>query len=425
MKTVIKNARVIDPQNNRDELCDVWFENKKILKVVPAENKSVEAEHVFDATGLILTAGFVDLHTHLREPGFEYKETIASGTASAVSGGFTSICCMANTQPANDSHIVTEYILQQARLANLAKVYPIGAITKNLKGETLAPFGALKASGCVAVSDDGWTVQNAQMMRMALEYAKTFGLPVSTHSIDADLAKQGCMNESHVSTRLGLKGSPAVAEDVIIARDIMLSELTGAHLHIGHLSTRGGIELVRQAKKKGLRVTCEVAPHHFTLTDEDIKDYDTHYKMCPPLRSREDILAICEAMAEGVVDAIATDHAPHALVDKCVEFDKAAFGIIGFETALPLSLRLVDKGIISLMQMVELLTISPARVFGLTAGTLDIGASADVTLFDPESLWELNAQTIFSKSHNTPFMGQKMKGRVVRTYVDGELKFKI
>ncbi len=424
MKITIQNGRVIDPSQNLDAIMDVIIEDGKIVAVTKP-GSTVSSGEVFDAKGLVVTPGFVELHAHLREPGFEYKETIATGTKSAVAGGYTSICCMANTSPVNDSHVVTHFILQQARAANLARVYPIGAITKGLKGEEMAPIGELKEAGCIAISDDGWTVQNAQMMRLGLEYAKTFDMPVSTHSIDAELAKCGCMNESIHSTKMGVKGSPAVAEDVIISRDIMLAELTGAHLHVGHLSTQGGIRLVAEAKKRGVRVTCEVTPHHFTLTDADIKNFDTNYKMCPPLRSAADVAAIKEALAQGVIDAIATDHAPHGIVDKEVEFDQAAFGIIGFETALPLSLRLVAEGCLTLPQMVALFTSKPARVFALPAGTLQVGVNADVTIFDPEKVWTLSDETIVSKSKNSPFLGESLKGRVVRTYVGGDLKYKL
>lgn len=423
-QTLIINGRVIDPSQNIDGEFDILIENNVIAKIERKGSFSAASAKVIDAKGKIVSPGFVDIHTHLRDPGFEYKENIQSGTMSAVSGGFTSVCCMANTNPVNDNASVTDYIRRQQEKHGHCRVYPIGAITKGLEGKELAPIAELKESGCVAISDDGLTVQNGHLMRLALAYAKSFDLPVTTHSIDADLCKHGHMNESIVSTKLGITGVPNAAEDIIIARDIMLAELTGAHLHVGHLSTREGIRLVREAKKRGIHVTCEVTPHHFTLTDADIRDYDTNYKMCPPLRTRQDVDAICQAFKEGgIIDAIATDHAPHGIIDKEVEFDKAAFGIIGFETALPLSLNLVRAGFLSLNEMVRLLTSSPVKVFKLPGGTLKVGAVADVTIFDPEQKWVLTRESIHSKSKNTPFLGKEMIGRVVTTLVDGVVKY--
>jgi dihydroorotase len=420
---IIKNGRVVDPANSLDGAFDVIIENGLISDVVPA-GKGGHQGNSIDATGCIVAPGFVDVHTHLRDPGYEYKETIRSGTGAAVSGGITSVCCMANTDPVNDSASVTNYILKQARETGYCHVYPIGAITRGLKGEDLASIAELRQAGCVAISDDGLTVQNAKLMRLALEYAKSFGIPVSTHSVDADLCAGGCMNESRTSTKLGLPGVPNAAEDVIIARDIMLAELTGAHLHVGHLSTEGGVRLVREAKKRGVHVTCEVTPHHFSLTDEAVGDYDTNAKMCPPLRSAADVEAIKSALRAGdVVDAIATDHAPHGITDKEVEFDKAAWGIIGFETMLPLTLQLVRDGFLTLSQMVSLLTMQPAKVFNLEAGTLTRGAVADVTLFNLDHEWIFGREQIFSKSKNSPFIGRTFKGRVVKTIVGGVVRF--
>lgn len=425
-KILIKNGRVIDPGQDRDGNFDVLIENGKIAAIEPTGKIMTSDAHVVDAKNHIVSPGFIDLHTHLREPGFEYKETIQTGTASAVTGGFTSLCCMANTDPVNDNASVTEYILKKAHETGYCHVYPIGAITKGLKGEELASIGELKQSGCVAISDDGLTVQNARLMRLAMDYAKSFNLPVSTHSIEADLAKGGQMNESFMSTKLGLGGSPAAAEDIIIARDITLAEITGAHLHVGHLSTKGGVRLVKDAKARGINVTCEVAPHHFTLTDESVAGYDTNFKMCPPLRSREDVDAICQAFKYGgVIDAIATDHAPHGIIDKEVEFDKAAWGIIGFETALPLSLQLVRDGFLTLPDMVRLFTSSPAKVFHLKAGDLAIGAVADVTIFDPEASWTLSKETVVSKSKNSPFLGKALKGRAQMTIVAGKIRYDV
>lgn len=423
-KTVIQNGRVIDPSQNIDGAHDLLIEDGLIKEIGKAG--SLSAENVIDAKGLIVTPGFVEIHAHLRDPGFEYKETIHTGTLSAVSGGYTSVCCMANTDPVNDNASVTDYILRQAEKTGVCRVFPIGAITQGLKGEELAPIAELKDAGCVAISDDGLTVQNSHLMRIALEYAKSFDLPVTTHSIDADLCKCGHMNESLVSTKKGITGVPNAAEDVIIARDIMLAELTGSHLHVGHLSTREGIRLVEEAKERGVKVTCEVTPHHFTLTDENIEGYDTNYKMCPPLRSQADKDAIRDAFKKGgIIDAIATDHAPHGIIDKEVEFDKAAFGIIGFETALPLSLKLVQDGYLSLNEMVRLLTCRPAEVFNLSGGTLKPGVPADVTMFDMDCKWTLEKENIPSKSKNSPFLGHELKGRVTRTLVDGQVKWEL
>lgn len=424
MKYFITNGRVTDPKNNIDGDFDVLIQDGVISDLQPKGKIKDSDAQVVDAKGLIVAPGFIDLHTHLREPGFEYKETIQSGTGSAVSGGFTSVCCMANTSPVNDNASVTDYILKKAKESGFCRVYPIGAITNGLKGEELASIAELKEAGCVAISDDGLTVQNARLMRLALDYANSFHLPVTTHSIEAELAKNGQMNESFMSTKLGIKGSPAAAEDIIIARDIMLAELTGAHLHIGHLSTKGGIRLVKEAKARGVKVTCEVTPHHFSLTDESLVNYDTNFKMCPPLRSSEDVQAIREAFQEGgIIDAIATDHAPHGVIDKEVEFDQAAWGIIGFETALPLSLNLVRDGYLDLKEMIRLLTVRPAEVFHLPGGDLAKGAQADVVIFDPELKWEVNKETIFSKSKNSPFLGKTLTGRTVKTFVDGRLVY--
>jgi dihydroorotase len=423
-KLLIQNGQVIDPSAGVDGKFDVLIQDGKIADLAKPGSITADDAEVIDASGCVVSPGFVELHSHLRDPGFEYKETIQSGTASAVSGGYTTVCCMANTSPVNDNASVTDYIVKKTREVGYCKVHPIGAITKSLKGEELANIAELKEAGCVAISDDGLTVQNARLMRIAMDYAKSFGLPVTTHSIEANLAKSGHMNESVVSTRLGITGSPAAAEDVIIARDILLAELTGAHLHVGHLSTKGGIRMVEEAKQRGIPVTCEVTPHHFTLTDEAITDYDTNLKMCPPLRSAEDVQAIKDALKKGgIVDAIATDHAPHGLIDKQVEFDKAAWGIIGFETALPLSLQLVRDGYLTMGQMVELFTSKPAKVFSLAGGSLKVGEVADVTIFDPQAEWSLTSETIHSKSKNSPFLNQTMTGQVKQTIVAGKLRY--
>lgn len=424
-KIWIRGGRVIDPAQKRDGNFDVLIDDGKIAAVFAPGSQNPADALVIEARGSVVAPGFIDLHTHLREPGFEYRETIETGTAAAVSGGFTAVCCMANTNPVNDTVSVTDYILKKAAETGSCRVYPIGAISKGLKGEELANVAELKRAGCVAISDDGYTVQNAALMRYAMEYAKSFDLPVTTHSIDVNLCKHGHMNESLMSTKLGVTGIPAAAEDVIIARDIMLAELTGAHLHVGHLSTKGGVRLVQEAKVRGLKVTCEVTPHHFTLTDESVSGYDTNFKMCPPLRSNADVEAIRAALCDGVIDAIATDHAPHGMIDKEVEFDKAAFGVIGFETALPLALELVRQKIMTLTNLIEVMSVRPARVFNLQGGTLKQGSPADVVIFDPDREWEYLRENVVSKSRNSPFFGWKLKGRVVRTIAGGQLKYEI
>ncbi|MBF0107239.1 MAG: dihydroorotase [Deltaproteobacteria bacterium] len=423
-KTLIKNGRLIDPSQGIDGAFDLLISGDKIAQVAPQGRTSAADAEIIDAKGMVVSPGFIDMHTHLREPGFEYKETIASGTAAAVSGGFTSVCCMANTDPVNDNASVTDYINRKAHDSGFCRVYPIGAVTKGLKGEELASIAELKTSGCVAISDDGNTLQDGNMMRLALSYAKGFDLPVITHSMDKSLSENGHMNESFMSTKLGIKGIPNAAEDIMIARDIMLAELTGAHVHVAHLSTRQGIRLVKEAKQRGIKVTCEVTPHHFTLTDASLSDYNTNFKMSPPLRSADDVRAIKEALSEkNIFDAIATDHAPHGIIDKEIEFDKAASGIIGLETALPLALALVRDGVLGLDEMIRLFTMGPAGVLGLSGGTLKEGAAADITIFDPDHAWVLDRRRIVSKSKNSPFIDMPLKGRAIKTIVSGKLVF--
>jgi len=422
-KTLITNGHVIDPENNIDGDFDILILDDKIKEVAPKGKINASDANVVDASGLVVSPGFIDLHSHLREPGFEYKETIHTGTAAAVAGGFTSVCCMANTNPINDSASVTDFILKQTRDTGCCHVFPIGAITKGLKGEELANVGELFEAGCVAISDDGNTVQDSKLMRLAFDYARSFNLPVTTHSIEACLAKGGHMNESIMSTKLGLPSIPNAAEDIIIARDIMLAELCDARLHVGHVSTAVGVRLIKAAKKRGAKVTCEVTPHHFTLTDESVAGYDTNFKMCPPLRTGEDVQTLRDAIKEGVIDAIATDHAPHGVIEKEVEFDYAAFGIIGLETALSISLNLVRENYLGLKDMVSLFTNKPAKVFSLPKGTLSVGALADITLFDPQAEWTYEEDKIVSKSKNSPFINTKLKGRVIKTFVAGNLKY--
>ncbi|MDH5626605.1 MAG: dihydroorotase [Nitrospira sp.] len=378
---------------------------------------------MIDAKGRLVLPGFVDLHVHFREPGFEYKETIQSGSAAAVAGGFTTVCCMPNTNPVNDNQAVTEFILERSRLAGLANVWPVGAITKGSEGKELAEIGDLRRSGCVAISDDGRPVMNSLVMRRAMEYALAFDLTVVDHCEDLHLAEGGCMNEGLVSTELGLPGIPSAAEDVMVARNLSLSELTGARLHLAHISTAGSVRMVREAKARGIKVTAEACPHHFTLTEDVVRGYNTHAKMNPPLRTRDDVRAIKEGLRDGTIDAIATDHAPHATQEKQQDFTEAPFGIVGLETALSLTLGLVEEGVLSLEQAVEKLTSAPAAVFGLKKGTLAVGADADVAIVDQQAEWEVDPGKFRSKSRNTPFVGWKVKGRVMTTIVGGRVVF--
>ena len=423
MKLLIKNGHLVDPKNRRDGRFDLLIENRKVRDVLKPGSKITDAQMI-DAKGCIVSPGFVDLHVHLREPGYEYKETIRNGTRAAAAGGFTSVCCMANTDPVNDNASVTEYILNKAKEEGVVNVFPIGAVSRGLEGSELSPMGELKKAGCVGFSDDGETVQNSRLMRLALEYAKTFDMPVVSHAICGDLAHGGVMNEGFTSTRLGLSGIPNAAEDIIIARDIHLAELTGARLHLAHVSTSGGVELVRQGKKKGLKLTAEATPHHFTLTDTAVCGYGSNTKIMPPLRSENDRKAIVEGLANGVIDAIATDHAPHAVVDKEVEFDGAAFGIVGLETALSLSLQLVEKKKIPLKKMIELLTVNPAGIVGLKKGGLAVGSDADVVIFNPGVSYKIDPSKFYSKSKNSPFGGMKVKGIVRYTIVGGNIVYR-
>jgi len=422
---VIRGGHVIDPGRVNGP-ADVLIEDGKIVAVgrdlaVPACRGGVPT--IIDATGKLVLPGFVDLHVHLREPGYEYKETVKTGTASAVAGGFTSVCCMPNTNPINDNQAVTEFIRDQARAAGQATVFPIGAITKGSEGKELAEIGELRDAGCVAISDDGRPVMNSHVMRRAMEYALAFDLPVVDHCEDLYLSEGGCMNEGVVSTQLGLPGIPAAAEEVMVARDLALAELTGARLHLAHLSTAGSVRLVRDAKARGLRVTAEACPHHFALTEEAVRGFNTHAKMNPPLRTWSDVQALKDGLRDGTIDAIATDHAPHAVQDKQCEFVDAPFGVVGLETALPLTLALVDEGILPLEAAVAKLTSEPARAFRLSKGSLALGADADVVVVDPQETWAVDPEQFFSKSRNTPFAGWKMKGRVRVTVMGGRVLY--
>jgi dihydroorotase len=426
MKLFIKNGYVIDPSQGLNAGKNLLIERGRIVGFASYGESAPEDAEVFDVTGLIVAPGFIDMHVHLREPGQEYKETIATGAAAAVAGGFTSVCAMPNTDPVNDNAAVTRFIIEQAERARLANVFPIGAITKGSKGQELAEMGEMKRAGIVAVSDDGKPVPSAGMMRRAMEYARGFDLTVVDHCEDKSLAQGGVMHEGAWSLRLGLKGMPALAEVSDAVRDCALAELTGARVHLAHVSTIGAIEAVRRAKEKNLQVTCEVAPHHFTLEDAAVEGYDANTKMNPPLRSAEHRAAILEALRDGTIDAIATDHAPHHADEKMIEYDCAAFGITGLETAIGLAFeRLVHTGVISLQRLVELCSTNPARIFKLEGrGTLKAGAHADVTILDAERTWTFDAAHSKSKSRNTPFDGWTFRGAAVCTIVGGRIVYR-
>jgi len=421
---LIKNGRVMDPASNTDAALDVLLDVEKIKEVAPAGKIVVAAgTEVFDAAGLIVAPGFIDIHAHLREPGQESSETIETGTKAAARGGFTAVCCMPNTKPVNDNASVTRFILDRAKVTGSVRVWPIGAASVGSKGEAIAEIAAMKEAGIVAVSDDGKPIATAKLARQVMDYCRSLDLPVIEHAEDVSLAAGAVMREGVTSTRLGLRGMPAAAESVCVARDVQLSELTGARLHIAHLSAKASLEQVRWAKSRGLRVTCEVTPHHFTLIDEDVT-YDSRFKMNPPLAAREDRNALLEGLADGTVDAIATDHAPHEPALKDVEFDRAPFGILGFATALPLALeQLVRSGQLSLMRMVELFTQGPARVLGMER-RIAPGQPADLTIFSPDREWTYDVNDSPSKSRNSPFDGRKFKGAAVATIVAGRVAYR-
>ncbi len=418
----IEGGRVVDPASGVDGVRTVVVKDGRIAEVSERVERPREAR-VLDARGKWVTPGFVDLHVHLREPGQEYKETVATGARAAVAGGFTTVCAMPNTKPVNDNASVTELVLARAAAAGLARVLPVGCISRAQGGEDLAEYGELKAAGCVAVSDDGKPVVSSGLMRRALEYARAFGLVVAVHEEDPGLVGKGVMHEGAASTRLGLKGIPAAAEEVMVVRDLALLELTGGRLHVQHVSTKGAVRAIRDAKKRGLSVTAEATPHHLALTDEDVaaSGYSTELKMNPPLRSAEDVAAVREGVADGTLDAIATDHAPHTAVEKDLEFDAALNGIVGLETAFSVCLDLVRKGALPERRLIEALTVGPARAFGLAAGTLARGAAADVAVLDPAAEWTVDPARLHSKSTNTPWKGKRLPGRCVYTIVGGRI----
>jgi dihydroorotase len=429
MRLLLRGARVMDPASGVDGTRDVLIEGGRIARVdvsIPPDETS--ATRIVDlGPSLVVCPGFIDMHVHLREPGFEHKETVATGVAAAVAGGFTAVACMPNTNPVNDSASVTRFILKQASEANLARVYPIGAVSKGSEGKELAEMADMRDAGCVAFSDDGRPVATAMLMRRALEYAGMLGMPVIDHCEDRTLAGEGVMHEGFHASRLGLRGIPGAAEDICVERDIILAEMIGSHAHIAHLSTAGALRAVRAAKARGVRVTCEVAPHHFTLTDERVLaplTYDTNLKMNPPLRDGADRDALLTGLQDGTVDAIATDHAPHHADDKTVEFDRAAFGIVGLETAVSLSLdRLVHPGIVGLARLVELLSANPAGLLGVPGGRLAAGDAADITILAPDLEVTVRAASFRSKSRNTPFDGWTLRGGVAATMVGGRALF--
>jgi len=420
MSIVIKNGRVIDPASQTDRVADVLIVDGLVAGVAP-DLSSPHAE-VFDATGMIVAPGFIDMHVHLREPGFEHAETIESGSRAAAAGGFTSVCCMPNTKPVNDSVTVTSYIVERARRKAVDNVFPIGAITKGSLGEELSAIGGMKEAGAVAISDDGLPVMNARVMRRAMEFARSYGLPIIQHCEDLNLSAGGDMHEGAASVRWGLRGIPAAAEDVMVARDLLLAQLTGARYHVAHISTRNAVAMVEFARRKGLPVSCEATPHHFALSDSDMAAYDSNYKMKPPLRSCGDREAVTEGLISGTVSAIATDHAPHAGSDKMQEFERCPFGIIGLETALGLALEhLVHTGKLTLTRLVELFTVGPESVLRLGRGTLATGAPGDVTVFSTEIGWKYDVNQSFSRSRNSPFDGRTFRGGPVATVVGGKL----
>jgi dihydroorotase len=418
---LIAGGLVVDPSQNLEAPRDLLIEDGKIAALEPAGTIPAEGRRVIAAQGLVVAPGLIDMHVHLREPGEEYKETILTGTAAAVRGGFTAVAAMPNTHPVNDNAAVTRFILEAARAAGLARVYPVGAISMGSVGESLSEYGDQKEAGAVAFSDDGRPVMNPLLMRRALEYARTFDVPLIAHEEDLDLRGQGVMHEGRVSLELGLRGIPAAAEEAMIFRDLALLQLTGGRLHIAHVSAFGSVALIRQAKAAGLTVTAETAPHYFSLTDEAVRDYDTNAKVNPPLRTAADVAAIKEGLMDGTLDAIACDHAPHTSLEKDVEFEAAAFGLIGLETSLGLSLKLVHDGGLTLMQLVAAMSTKPARILNVPGGTLAVGSPADVTLIDLNRQWTVDVHTFASRSRNCPFHGWTLPGRAVMTIVGGKI----
>jgi dihydroorotase len=427
MNAIIKNGHIIDPSQNIDAIGDLIIENGKIKEIkihAKGEIQDIGQKsdfEIIDATGLFVLPGLVDMHAHLREPGFEYKETIKTGTAAAVKGGFTSLCAMPNTNPTNDNESVTEFIIRKAIQEGACAVYPIGAITREQKGKDLAEIGIMYEAGCVAFSDDGKPVMDSMIMRRALEYSKSFNAPIISHCEDLALSENGVMNEGFLSLTLGLRGIPVEAEMIMVARDIALAGLTGGKLHIAHVSTEGSVKIVREAKALGLHVTAETCPHYFSITENAVKGYDTNAKVNPPLRTEKDINAIKEGLKDGTIDAIATDHAPHHKDDKLGEFDQAPCGISGLETALSLSLKLVHDGILTMNQLAEKMAVNPAKILGLKKGTLKPGSDADIVIIDPKKEFKVDSEKFISKGKNSPFNGWTLTGMPVITICKNRL----
>jgi dihydroorotase len=423
---ILRNGRVIDPTRGLDLVGNVLIEEGKIVAVGPEieidQQRQAQCEQI-DAEGKWIVPGLIDMHVHLREPGEEYKETIGSGTRAAVAGGFTSVACMPNTHPVNDCAAVTQFILKKAAEEGVCRVFPVAAISCGLEGKNLCGFAELRAAGAVAVSDDGRPVESSLLMRRALDYAKTFDLLVISHCEDPGLSGGGLMNEGPVSTRLGLRGIPRAAEEVMAARDILLAELTGARLHLAHISSAGSVALIREAKKRGVCVTAETAPHYFTLSEELLSTFDPVYKVNPPIRTAKDIEAVKAGLSDGTIDAIASDHAPHSSVEKDIEFEFAANGMIGLESSLPLILGLVWEGVLSPLQAIAKVTQNPARILSIPFGSITEGAPADLTVIDPQAQYRIDANAFKSKSRNCPFDGAQVRGRAVLTLVDGKVVF--
>jgi len=420
---LLQNGRIIDPANRVDKKASLLVEKGKIKAIFTQRQKQPALPQKLlsiDLQDKWIIPGLIDMHVHLREPGEEHKETIDTGARAAATGGFTAVACMPNTNPVNDSQSVTRLILEKAENAS-ARVYPVGAISKGSHGETLAEFGEMKEAGAVAVTDDGRPVTDSQLMRRALEYASNYGLMVISHSEDSNLSRNGAMNEGFLSTSMGLKGIPHIAEEVMVYRDLALAAYTGCPLHLAHISTKESINLIRLAKKRGYPITAETAPHYFTLTEEAVKEYNTNAKMNPPLRTQKDREAVIQGIKDGTIDVIATDHAPHSVLEKDIEFDQAANGIIGLETAVPLTLALFRKGYINEARLVEMLSVNPARILRVEGGSLAIGAAADIAVIDPEQRFILRSEDIVSKSKNSPFIGLSLQGKAVLTLCGGRI----